>query len=96
MTRYLWTDRGFVDGEGRPLVDPNASYAPVTPMIIRDIPDYRSPIDGRLISGRTQRREDLIRNDCVEWDPSMSPTGRKFKNKRFAAKHGVEVSEEFR
>lgn len=32
--------------------------------IIGDIPDYQSPIDGRVISGRKQRREDLKRNGC--------------------------------
>jgi hypothetical protein len=41
------------------------------PMVMRDIPDYRSPIDGRLIGSRSTRREDLARNGCVEWEPGM-------------------------
>ena len=39
--------------------------------IMGDTPDYTSPIDGRLVSGRKQRREDLKRNNCVEFDPGM-------------------------
>lgn len=36
-------------------------------MIIPDLPAYTSPIDGRLVDGRAQRREDLKRNGCREW-----------------------------
>jgi hypothetical protein len=32
---------------------------------------YQSPIDGRLITTAAQRREDMARNDCVEYDPGM-------------------------
>jgi len=32
---------------------------------------YRSPIDGRPITTAAQRREDLARNDCVEYEPGM-------------------------
>ena len=38
------------------------------PHIWRDIPAYQSPIDGRVISGRAARREDLKRSGCVEYD----------------------------
>jgi hypothetical protein len=47
-----------------------------------DIAEYRSPIDGRLITSRAQRREDLLRNDCVEADPP--PHRRGYRNPRFA------------
>lgn len=36
-----------------------------------DLPDYRSPVDGRLVSGRKARRDDLARNGCVEFEPSL-------------------------
>jgi hypothetical protein len=42
-----------------------------TPMVVRDIPDYRSPVDGRVIGSRSTRREDLKRNGCVEWEPGI-------------------------
>lgn len=32
---------------------------------------YRSPIDGRPITSMRARREDLARNDCIEYDPEM-------------------------
>lgn len=40
-------------------------------MIAVDIPAYQSPIDGRWINSRAQRTEDLKRNGCVEYEPSM-------------------------
>lgn len=96
MARYVWNGTEFVDDDGNPLVDRNAPYVPVTPMIIGDIPEYRSPIDGTLIGSRSQRRYDLERHGCREWEKSDSPTQGKFRNARFAAKWGVEVSEEYR
>ena len=43
-----------------------------TPMIVKDIEPYRSPVDGRVIGGRAARREDLARNGCAEWEPSLA------------------------
>jgi hypothetical protein len=40
------------------------------PMIMRDTPEYLSPLGTGLISGRAQRREDLKRGNCREVDPS--------------------------
>jgi hypothetical protein len=70
-----------------------------SPMVMRDIPEYESPIDGRVITSRSQKREDLKRNNCIEVDPSDTLTkGRTdvFKNKKFAKKRGLTLSEEFR
>lgn len=47
--------------------------------VMGDTPDYTSPIDGRLISGRKQRREDLKRNHCVEYDPGMKDDAKRHK-----------------
>lgn len=33
-----------------------------------DLPDYESPIDGRLVSGRRQRRNDLARSGCRPYE----------------------------
>lgn len=66
------------------------------PHIMPDIPEYRSPIDGRLIGSRSTRRDDLERNNCREWDPADSPTKGQFHNARFAAKWGVPLAEEAR
>lgn len=32
---------------------------------------YQSPIDGRLITSYAQRKEDLARSGCVEYDPGV-------------------------
>lgn len=49
----------------------NAARLISTPMFTVDIPAYQSPIDGRVINSRAQRREDLKRHGCVEYEPSM-------------------------
>lgn len=46
-----------------------------------DIPAYISPGTGKLVSSRTQRREDLKESGCVEYEPSM----RQEQEKRHAA-----------
>jgi hypothetical protein len=78
------------------MVDPSAPYVPVVPQIISDIPEYRSPIDGSLITSRSHRRYDLEKNNCREWEPSDSPTGGKFRSERMARKWGGVVAEEHR
>ncbi|EHH07546.1 hypothetical protein ATCR1_06756 [Agrobacterium tumefaciens CCNWGS0286] len=98
MAVYVSRNGQMVDkATGEPMLTPEQRAAPVpVPMIISDIPEYRSPIDGRVISSRSERRDDLKRNGCVEYEPSMSPTKGKIRNKAFAAKRGLQVSEEFR
>ena len=33
--------------------------------------DYQSPIDGRPITSKQKRHDDLRRNNCIEYDPGM-------------------------
>lgn len=95
--RYVWRNGQFVHRKtGEPMQKPYAGKV-VAPIVMPDIPEYRSPIDGRMISSRSERIEDLKRNGCVEaGDAGMSPTKGRIKNKAFAAKRGLTVSEEFR
>ena len=67
-----------------------------TPFLFKPMPEYKSPIDGRPITSRQARRDDMKRNGCVEYEPSLSPTKGKIRNKDFASKRGMEVSEDFR
>lgn len=94
MARYFWNGNNFVDraGERMPLPERAGICAP---FVVSDIPEYRSPIDGRVIGSRSSRRDDLKRHNCVEYEPSLSPTKGKLKNKRFCEKHGLKVSEEY-
>ena len=66
------------------------------PMLMKPMPEYASPVDGKIISSRQQRRDDLKANGCREWDPADSPTRGTLRNKAVAAKRGYQVSEEFR
>jgi putative FmdB family regulatory protein len=46
-----------------------------------DFPAYQSPIDGREIRGRHARREDLLRNNCREYE-GLSVESREARRKR--------------
>lgn len=59
--------------EGGELVYLAAEYAPPkrsenvsAPMIIRDIGEYQSPLDGTMITSRSAHREHVRRHDVVE------------------------------
>ena len=44
--------------------------------------NYDSPIDGRPITSRAQRREDLARNNCQEYDPEMRKDADRFRKRK--------------
>lgn len=92
--RYVWKGDGFYAPDGTPMDLPFAGQV-VMPAVISDIPEYASPIDGKMITSRSHRREDLKRNNCVDARDFPSPTGGKFRNKRFCEKHGLPLSKEF-
>lgn len=92
--RYVWRDGAFRDAAtGEPMSVPSGPLA--RPMITPTMPEFTSPIDGRPIATRHDRREDMKRHGCVEAG-DRSPTGGKIRNKAFAAKRGLQVSEEYR
>ena len=93
MKRYVWRDGHFRDpvtNEPMPVPERNG---PCTPMLQSDIPDYRSPIDGRLITSRSHRRYDLESNGCVPAEPRKN---RGYNNPTFALKRGLKLNEEAR
>lgn len=94
--RYVWRDDGFYDRFTGERMEVPARGEIAAPIVVSDIPEYRSPIDGKLITSRSHRREDLARNGCVDARDVPSATGGKFKNRRFCDKRGLQVSEEFR
>lgn len=59
-----------------------------TPYIIGDIEPYTSPVDGSIISSRSQRREDLLRNKCRPYEGFES-------EQRAADKFRAEQDEKF-
>ena len=38
------------------------------PVVFGDLPAYESPVDGRVIEGRKQRRDDLARSGSRPWE----------------------------
>ena len=93
MTTYIWKHGGWRERRtGAPMLLPERD-AVAAPMVQADIPDYRSPVDGRLITSRSARREDLRRNDCVEAEP-RPPRKRGYRNPRFAGARGLRLREE--
>ncbi len=93
MAVYVVRDGRSVNKEtGEPMV--SGPWRPTTPMVVPDTPGYTSPIDGSWIEGRRARRYDLEKNNCVEYEPSLSPTKGKFKNERFAKKYGLTLESE--
>lgn len=93
--RFVWRNGAFRDrATGEPMAIPTGPLC--VPMLTPVMGEYTSPIDGRPISTRHDRREDLKRNNCVEAGDMPSPTGGKIRNKAFAAKRGLTVSEDYR
>jgi putative FmdB family regulatory protein len=45
---------------------------------------YDSPIDGRPISSYAERREDLARNHCQEYDPEMKKDAARYREREQA------------
>ena len=70
------------------------------PMVMREIAEYKSPIDNRLITSRSERNEDCKRNDAIPWEPGIgSKAGAKdrtpgfYKNEKFAKKRNLPLHE---
>lgn len=88
MTRYVYRDGEFRDpATNEPMEIPQRTGV-VMPMVRSDIQPYKSPIDGRLITSRSERREDLTRNGCVPYEP-IGKTPKGLTNPKFAAKHNA-------
>lgn len=71
--REIWRDgelfATFADGE-LTYLNPSHQAAKrselAMPMVIRDIGEYRSPIDGQMITSRNQHRDHIRAHDVVE------------------------------
>lgn len=62
--RWVWdpTVKALVE------VDVNYRAPSVAPEVWDDLPAYESPIDGRMVEGRRQRRNDLARSGCRPYE----------------------------
>ena len=92
MTVYRYcpdTDRLVHKETGEPMVDPSLPFVPVTPIHISDIAPYLSPVDGKYVSGRKAKADDLKRTNCIDAGDLPSPTGGKFRSKRMVEKYNL-------
>jgi hypothetical protein len=83
MPSYIWHGGRWIEA------DRFVRAPSVGPMIMRDLPAHKSPVDGTVIEGRVQRREYLKVNNLREVDPSeWRPTQEigEAKRKRHALK----------
>jgi len=88
VSRFVWRDGQFVDVQtGEAMAIPERSEI-CMPLIQSDIPEYRSPIDGKMITSRSERREDLKRNNCIEIDPPKRD--KVFRTRKWAKGNGGE------
>ena len=92
MARYVWRDGCYRHPQtNEPMELPERGEI-CAPRVYSDINEYRSPIDGKLISSRSSRRYDLESNGCVEMDPPKKKRG--YINPKFALKRGLKLNEE--
>ncbi len=66
MTRYRWDGDRFVDPDGNVMKTENRVCAP---MVVKDV-TYKSPLSGKEITSRSERREEMKRHNVREVDPS--------------------------
>lgn len=62
--RYRW------DPQTRELIEVPWDFRQeaLAPVVWDDLPAYDSPIDGRIVEGRRQRRNDLARSGCRPYE----------------------------
>lgn len=97
MTIYVLRNGVMVDkATGTPMLDAEqAKRVPAVPMVLNFKP-YACPITGKEISTLGQHYSNLKKHDCVEANEVGSPTGGEIRNPRFAAKHGLQVSDRYK
>jgi len=64
------------------------------PMIMRDCPEYRSPLGTGLITSRSHRREDLKRGNCREVDPGEWKPDPNYRARKEALKRAKAETQE--
>lgn len=91
--KYFY-DATTLEIDGRPgefhAVQQPCSSDLAAPMLMRDTPTYESPLSGKMVDGRVQRREEMKRFNVREVDPGeFKPC---YRNHEFAKKHGIHES----
>lgn len=97
MATYVYRNGEFVDkATGEPMLTAEEkARKPEAPQIM-GFKAYECPITGKEIRTLQQHNDNLKRHNCVDANDLPSPTGGKIRNPKFAKKHGLEVSEEYK
>lgn len=77
------TRRRYIqDRQTLELIEADAYVQPDAPRVYvhGDYDTYLSPVTGKPVSGRVQRREDMKRAGCVDYEPSL----KRIQEKRLA------------
>lgn len=102
VERYAWDGASgqFVDRRTREPMHKPFEGQVCLPNVQSDIPEYRSPIDGKLITSRSHRREDMARNNCIDARDLPREKNRTkegtVRSPAFAKKYGLPLAEESR
>jgi hypothetical protein len=78
MVRYVWRNDRFVNrSTGEPMEAPDGVFRPA---VLSDV-TYKSPLSGKEVTSRSQRREEMKIHGVREMAPDeYQPTYRKKKN----------------
>lgn len=97
MPRYIWKDGAFRDpGTGVAMPIPEREGICLPRIVVEQFEAFESPATGKIITNRAEHRYDLAASGCRVLEPDESPTKGKIRNASFAAKRGLQVSEEYR
>lgn len=98
MARLRSTKEGWLDLDtGAALLDAGWRSRPAcAPLVVSDMAPISSPIDGKEITSRSQLRYELEKHGKRIQEPSESPTQGAIRNKAFADKRGLTVSDQYR
>lgn len=87
MSRYRWDGDNFRDRDGNLMPTERRDYVP-SPYVVSDI-SYRSPLSGKEITSRAQRREEMKVHGVREVDPSeKKPKDIFYNNEKYARAAG--------
>ena len=92
MARYRWVRNiGFVDKEtGQPMESDGSFIGDKKLHLVSEIPEYKSPVTGKMIDARWKRKEEMKREMVREVDPSeFKPC---YRNLDFIKKRGIHES----
>lgn len=82
----------YVIRDGKLVEKAEARRAQIAPHYWPDVPAYKSPMTGREVSSRRERKEEMKRFGVREVEPSEFTV--RYQNAEFMRKHGIRNPED--